>query len=112
MNRPKRSPSRRRGHSFSWVSRAVLMLVEGVFLTASLVAAPPQAPPAVQEKAKDVEKGKDVPPPEVVNAQKQAKQPRDPLVGIPFVTATAWAVADGRTGEVLWGESASEPRDI
>ncbi|MBI5688518.1 MAG: D-alanyl-D-alanine carboxypeptidase [Verrucomicrobia bacterium] len=28
----------------------------------------------------------------------------------PLVTAKAWAIADGRTGELLWGHNADEPR--
>ena len=31
------------------------------------------------------------------------KQPADRLDGVPFVNATAWAIADGKTGEFLWG---------
>src|SRR5262249_4657938 len=43
------------------------------------------------------------PPPEVVNAEKAPRQPPDPLDGPPYTTVKAWAIADGRTGEVLWG---------
>ena len=53
-----------------------------------------------------------VPAPEVVNAEVTKKQPADPLVGPPFVTAKAWAIADGRTGEVLRGYNESKPVDI
>lgn len=31
------------------------------------------------------------------------KQPADPLEGAPFVNAMAWAIADTKTGELLWG---------
>ena len=31
------------------------------------------------------------------------KQAADPLDGPPFVTCKGWAVADGKTGQVLWG---------
>jgi D-alanyl-D-alanine carboxypeptidase (penicillin-binding protein 5/6) len=31
------------------------------------------------------------------------KLPADPLDGQPFVTATAWGIADGNSGEFLWG---------
>jgi serine-type D-Ala-D-Ala carboxypeptidase (penicillin-binding protein 5/6) len=51
-----------------------------------------------------------VPAPEVVNARPPRRQPPDPLDGPPFVTAKAWAVADGKTGEILRGERADEPR--
>jgi D-alanyl-D-alanine carboxypeptidase (penicillin-binding protein 5/6) len=40
------------------------------------------------------------------------KAPTDPLEGPPFVTAKAWAVADGKTGKLLWGDHASEARPI
>ncbi|WP_165250896.1 peptidoglycan-binding protein [Paludisphaera soli] len=50
-----------------------------------------------------------VPAPEVVNAEVQPKKPADPLDGPPFVSAKAWAIADGRTGEVLWGDRQDEP---
>ncbi len=37
---------------------------------------------------------------------------QDPLDGPPFVTSRVWAVADGRTGSVLWGHRESEAVDI
>jgi D-alanyl-D-alanine carboxypeptidase (penicillin-binding protein 5/6) len=40
------------------------------------------------------------------------KQAIDSLRGLPFVTAKAWAIADGRTGKVLWGHQESKPLDI
>jgi serine-type D-Ala-D-Ala carboxypeptidase (penicillin-binding protein 5/6) len=40
------------------------------------------------------------------------KQPSDSLHGRPFVTAKAWAIADGRTGHVLWGHQESKRVDI
>lgn len=30
------------------------------------------------------------------------KLSRDPLTGLPFVSAKAWAIADGKTGKILW----------
>jgi D-alanyl-D-alanine carboxypeptidase (penicillin-binding protein 5/6) len=54
----------------------------------------------------------DVPAPEVVNAQAVAKRPADALDGPPFVTARTWAIADGKTGAVLWGHDESKPVDI
>jgi D-alanyl-D-alanine carboxypeptidase (penicillin-binding protein 5/6) len=50
-----------------------------------------------------------VPAPEVVNAEKLPKQPPDPLEGPPYTTVKAWAIADGRTGEILWGHREKEP---
>lgn len=32
------------------------------------------------------------------------KQPKDSLLGVPYVNAAAWAIADGKTGEFLWGQ--------
>jgi D-alanyl-D-alanine carboxypeptidase (penicillin-binding protein 5/6) len=42
----------------------------------------------------------------------QPKAPADRLDGPPIVTAKAWAVADGATGKLLWGEHEAEPRPI
>ncbi|MEQ8839333.1 MAG: serine hydrolase, partial [Lacipirellulaceae bacterium] len=50
--------------------------------------------------------------PEVINAQKIEKQPADDLKGPPFVTAKAWAIGDGKTGELLWGHQAEKPLDM
>ena len=55
---------------------------------------------------------KAVPAPEVVNAEVLPKQPADPLEGPPFMTSRVWAVADGRTGSVLWGHRETEPVEI
>jgi D-alanyl-D-alanine carboxypeptidase (penicillin-binding protein 5/6) len=49
------------------------------------------------------------PPPEEVNSAPTPKGPPDPLDGPPFVTAKAWVVADGRTGDVLRGVREDEP---
>jgi serine-type D-Ala-D-Ala carboxypeptidase (penicillin-binding protein 5/6) len=40
------------------------------------------------------------------------KAPADRLDGPPFVTAKAWAVADGKTGKLLWGANEATPRAI
>src|SRR5262245_20018786 len=39
-----------------------------------------------------------------------AKAPADRLDGPPFVTAKSWAVADAKTGQVLWGAQQAESR--
>lgn len=52
------------------------------------------------------------PSPEVVNAEKRAKRPADALKGAPFTTCKAWAVADGKTGELIEGHRADEPLDM
>jgi serine-type D-Ala-D-Ala carboxypeptidase (penicillin-binding protein 5/6) len=59
-----------------------------------------QAPKA---STKESPPQKPVPAPEVVNAEVLPKQPADPLDGPPFITSRVWAIADGRTGSVLWG---------
>jgi serine-type D-Ala-D-Ala carboxypeptidase (penicillin-binding protein 5/6) len=51
----------------------------------------------------------EVPDPAVVNAQVRPKRPPDPLDGPPFVTAKAWAVVDGKTGEIVGGDRQDEP---
>ena len=38
--------------------------------------------------------------------------PPDPLDGPPFTTVKAWAIADGRTGEVLWGHREKDPLEM
>lgn len=38
----------------------------------------------------------------------EALAPADDLDGPPFVTAKGWAIADGKTGEVLWGSKQNE----
>ena len=52
------------------------------------------------------------PEPEEVNEAPVEKSPADSLRGMPFVTAKAWAIGDGETGELLWGEAANEARDM
>ena len=53
-----------------------------------------------------------IPPPDVVNARKPAKKPADPLGGPPFTTAAAWAIADGKTGAILWGQLENKPLEM
>lgn len=53
-----------------------------------------------------------VPEPDVVNNEILETEPADVLDGRPFVTSRAWAVADGRTGELLWSENENTPLDI
>ncbi len=38
----------------------------------------------------------------------QSKEPPDPLDGPPFTTVKAWAIADGKTGALLWGHREAE----
>ncbi|HEY3393694.1 MAG TPA: serine hydrolase [Lacipirellulaceae bacterium] len=51
------------------------------------------------------------PEPAVVNAETLEKEPADKLDGTPFVTAKAWAIIDGQSGEFLAGEHDQEKRD-
>lgn len=50
--------------------------------------------------------------PETVNAESLTKQPQDSLDGQPFVTAKAWALADGRTGQVLWSQASTDQLEM
>ena len=52
------------------------------------------------------------PAPEITQAQVRRIGPADPLVGPPFVTARSWAIADGRTGAILWGHDEAKTVDI
>ncbi len=52
------------------------------------------------------------PAPEVVNANQPAKEPADALEGPPYTTSKAWAVADGKTGELIVGQGADKPLDM
>ncbi len=40
----------------------------------------------------------------------ETKQPADGLTGPPFVSAKSWAIADGKTGKLLWGHNEEVPR--
>jgi serine-type D-Ala-D-Ala carboxypeptidase (penicillin-binding protein 5/6) len=59
-----------------------------------------------------VEKGPEPPAPAVANAEVVKKEPADELDGPPFVACKAWAIADGKTGEVLWGANEHKPLDM
>ncbi len=74
----------------------------------------PTAPEPRVDKAKrqDASRTREVPAPEVVNAEVHPKQAPDLREGPPFVTSRVWAVADGRTGSVLWGHRDAEAVDI
>jgi D-alanyl-D-alanine carboxypeptidase (penicillin-binding protein 5/6) len=47
-----------------------------------------------------------------VNAERPTKRPPDAIEGVPFVTAKAWAVVDGRTGKLLGGDAESQPLEM
>ena len=50
--------------------------------------------------------------PETINRQSLPQAPQPPPDGPPAVTCRAWAVADAKTGEVLWQANAERPLDI
>jgi len=52
------------------------------------------------------------PSPETVNARVTPKKPADSVDGPPFTTAAAWAVADGKTGAILWGSAEDKPLEM
>jgi len=53
-----------------------------------------------------------VPDPSAINAEQLPRQPRESLSGPPLVTCKAWAIADGKTGEVLWSDQADAKLDF
>ncbi|HZL91684.1 MAG TPA: serine hydrolase [Pirellulaceae bacterium] len=53
-----------------------------------------------------------VPDPEKVNAARLDLQPAEELDGPPLVTCKAWAIADGKTGKLLWSHDADKHLDI
>jgi D-alanyl-D-alanine carboxypeptidase (penicillin-binding protein 5/6) len=52
------------------------------------------------------------PPPDEINGAKLAKEPREGIDGPPLTTCKAWAIADGRTGELLWGSKEADKLDM
>ena len=54
----------------------------------------------------------DAPDPAKVNAEKIVKEPMEELSGPPATTCAAWAIGDGKTGNLLWGHNEAERRDI
>ncbi len=48
----------------------------------------------------------------VFNEAPEFSRSQDSLDGPPIVSARAWAIADGRTGEFLWGENETVSRDM
>ena len=39
----------------------------------------------------------------------ESKEPADSLDGVPFVSARAWAIAEGQSGKLLWSSQADMP---
>ncbi|WP_428306146.1 serine hydrolase [Lacipirellula sp.] len=59
-----------------------------------------------------VEEGPKAPAPAVANAEVFKKADAEALDGPPIVGCRVWAIADGKTGEVLWGFNEEKPVDI
>ena len=59
-----------------------------------------------------VEAGPEAPDPKVVNAEVLEKQPADDIHGPPLVSCKYWAIADGKSGKILWGHDETKPVDI
>ena len=75
----------------------------GVADAATLKALGPPPPPAAEPK---------LPDPEVVNAEVVPRKPAESLDGPPAVLTPTWAIADGKTGELLWGGDAAKPVEM
>jgi D-alanyl-D-alanine carboxypeptidase (penicillin-binding protein 5/6) len=52
------------------------------------------------------------PSPADVNAEKLSRESRESLDGPPLTTCKAWAIADAKTGKVLWGHHEADNLDI
>ena len=52
-----------------------------------------------------------VPPPSEVKRELPSLKPQDSLTGPPVTTCKAWAIADGKTGKVLWDHEGDIIRD-
>ena len=63
----------------------------------------PPPPPAAEPE---------LPDPAVVNAEVIPRQPAEPLDAPPAVLSPVWAIADGKTGALLWGENANQPVEM
>lgn len=50
--------------------------------------------------------------PTAVNSETPPREAADALSGAPFVTSAAWAIADGKTGKLLWGSKETDRLDI
>ncbi len=94
------------------ISNATLMMI--MFATSARLYAHPSPPPellAIDAKTQAPPSPPLTSPPKV-DSLPVAKQPADSLNGPPFVTARSWAIADRRTGQVLFGHDEAKPVDI
>jgi serine-type D-Ala-D-Ala carboxypeptidase (penicillin-binding protein 5/6) len=53
-----------------------------------------------------------IPSPESVNGRMPPKKPAEPIDGPPFTLSAAWAIADGKTGDPLWGQLENKPLEM
>jgi serine-type D-Ala-D-Ala carboxypeptidase (penicillin-binding protein 5/6) len=53
-----------------------------------------------------------LPRPEEVNGEKLSREPADSLTGPPLTTCKAWAIADAKTGQLLFGHHEADKLDI
>lgn len=81
--------------------RQAKLRASGVTDAATWTALGPAPPPAPEPPA-----------PAIVNAEIPKKQPADAIDGPPFVSARAWAIAEGGTGRLLQGSEAERPLPI
>jgi D-alanyl-D-alanine carboxypeptidase (penicillin-binding protein 5/6) len=49
---------------------------------------------------------------EATNREVLSQRPADLLAGPPLVTADAWAIADSKTGRILWQDKGTDSRDV
>ena len=52
------------------------------------------------------------PSPEEINSAELTREPRESLDGPPLTTCKAWAIADAKTGKLLWGHHEADKVDI
>ena len=52
------------------------------------------------------------PAPAEINSEKLTRESRESLDGPPLTTCKAWAIADAKTGRVLWGHKEADKLDI
>jgi D-alanyl-D-alanine carboxypeptidase (penicillin-binding protein 5/6) len=53
-----------------------------------------------------------LPAPDVVNGQRLNKEPWEALDGPPLTTCKAWAIADAKSGKILWGSREADKLDM
>jgi D-alanyl-D-alanine carboxypeptidase (penicillin-binding protein 5/6) len=101
-----------RGNDRTWVAVSLIMAVAFLIALHRSSTAQERGDSSQSQPRKESPRDRDVPAPEIVNAELLPKQAPDSLDGLPFVTSRVWAVADGRTGSVLWGHREAEAVDI